>query len=425
MCTSFGTIFVRLNKSIILAYIIYLDMPSIYVPLYLDSCVNTFKVGPDEADRISALHYQGILDSKPSERFDRISSLLSRVLKSPLAVITFVDSERTWIKSSIGLDNLSEVHRNQSLCSHAILPNAPDVTAVIDTIADPVYCSHPVVTGPPYIRFYAAAPIKITYNDNVFNLGTVCVASTEPQTKFDLRDKQFLLDMASIAADEIELHRALCHRGMDENQRYIKCTPNNLEESVQDLRSSIGLLKDHLTEQQQEQSDLFTSGNSGDMNANCTRLLQQNSTEPSGTLFAKMREQLLPGWSSANLSSSRSTSAAATTKVESIINLVMQVESACNVMTKTLSNCVHTPHAEKRGSEDSDSPSGDGAFVEECRINSGVSEHNLEGIDAAELVRDCRCLNEWHRCNYFKWAEEVGPEVNCALIMPHKSILTS
>lgn len=414
MCTSFGTIFLHLDKSITLAYIIFLDMPSIYVPLPPDSCVNTFKVGPDEADRISALHYQGILDSKPSERFDRITSLLSRVLNSPLAVITFVDSERTWIKSSIGLDNLSEVHRNQSLCSHAILPNAPDVTAVIDTISDPVYGSHLVVTGPPYIRFYAAAPIKITYNNKVFNLGTVCVASTEPQTKFDLRDKQFLLDMASIAADEIELNRALCHRAMEENQQYIKCTPNDLEDSVQVLRSSIGLLKDHLTEQQQEQSDLFISGNSGDLNVNSTRLLQQNGTEPSGTLFAKMRERLLPGWSSANLSSSRSTSAAATTKAESMINLVMQVESACNRMTKTLSICVDTPHAELRGSGDSDSLSGGGAFLEEYRVNSGVLEHNLEGIDVAALVRDCRCLNEWHRCNYFKWAEEVGPEVTCA-----------
>ena len=68
------------------------------------------------------------------------------------------------------------------------------------------------MADPPLIRFYAGAPIKITYEGKQYKLGMVCVASTEPRANFDLRDKQFLLDMASIVADEIELFRGLSHR---------------------------------------------------------------------------------------------------------------------------------------------------------------------------------------------------------------------
>ena len=118
-------------------------MPTLDVPIHEGPRTYTFEVGPDEAERTAALRAQGILDAKPSECFDRITSLVSRVLKCPLALVTFVDSERTWVKSNLGLNNISEVHRNESLCSVAILPGAPDVTVVLDASKDEKFCGHP------------------------------------------------------------------------------------------------------------------------------------------------------------------------------------------------------------------------------------------------------------------------------------------
>jgi hypothetical protein len=58
----------------------------------------TFKVGPEENQRMAALRATDILDSNQEECFDRITSLLSRVLECPIALVSFVDAERQWFK---------------------------------------------------------------------------------------------------------------------------------------------------------------------------------------------------------------------------------------------------------------------------------------------------------------------------------------
>jgi hypothetical protein len=44
-------------------------------------------------------------------------------------------------------------------------------------------------------------------NDQVVKLGTACVIDQKPRPVFNVKDKQLLLDMASIVADELELIR--------------------------------------------------------------------------------------------------------------------------------------------------------------------------------------------------------------------------
>jgi hypothetical protein len=61
----------------------------------------TFEVGPEEEERMAALRATGILDTHQEECFDRITSLLSRVLECPIAVVSFVDSERQWFKVNV------------------------------------------------------------------------------------------------------------------------------------------------------------------------------------------------------------------------------------------------------------------------------------------------------------------------------------
>ena len=58
----------------------------------------TFEVGPEENQRMAALRATNILDSNQEECFDRITSLLSRVLECPIALVSFVDAERQWFK---------------------------------------------------------------------------------------------------------------------------------------------------------------------------------------------------------------------------------------------------------------------------------------------------------------------------------------
>ena len=58
----------------------------------------------DDAERLEALHALDLLDTPPEERFDRITRVLTLVMRVPMAYIALVDSDRQWFKSSCGLD---------------------------------------------------------------------------------------------------------------------------------------------------------------------------------------------------------------------------------------------------------------------------------------------------------------------------------
>ena len=105
-------------------------------------------------ERLADLRSLQILDTAPEERFDRITRLMSRMFRVPMAFVSLVDSDRQWFKSSCGLKVL-ETPRAVSFCGHAILSD--EMMVVEDALADERFRDNPIVTGPPRIRFYAGA----------------------------------------------------------------------------------------------------------------------------------------------------------------------------------------------------------------------------------------------------------------------------
>ena len=54
------------------------------------------------------------------ERFDRLTDLAKEIFGVNMALITIVDSDRQWFKSTCGLDGISETPRDAGFCAHAI-----------------------------------------------------------------------------------------------------------------------------------------------------------------------------------------------------------------------------------------------------------------------------------------------------------------
>jgi GAF domain-containing protein len=133
----------------------------------------------DEADRLGALRALEILDTPPEERFDRITRLLGRLLAAPIAIIHFIDADRQWGKSCIGVP-MSETPRTTSFCAHAILGEAPLVVA--DTTVDHRFARNPMVVGEPGIRAYAGVPV---HEPGGHRVGTLCVADYEKRAWAD------------------------------------------------------------------------------------------------------------------------------------------------------------------------------------------------------------------------------------------------
>ena len=155
----------------------------------------------NEEQRIAVLHDLKILDTPPEERFDRITRLAASIFNAPMALISLVDRERQWFKSTYGLD-ASETSREMSFCSHAVA--SQEALVVPDTFQDPRFSDNPLVTGAPRIRFYAGCPIFV----GATCIGTVCVLDSRPR-QIDRDTVGLLHDLAALA--EIELSKSPAH----------------------------------------------------------------------------------------------------------------------------------------------------------------------------------------------------------------------
>lgn len=158
---------------------------------------------PDnEASRLDALRRYRILDTPPEPLFDDIASLAAQICKTPIALLTFIDSNRQWMKSRVGL-NASELPRDISFCAHAVLRS--DFFVVEDTLADERFADNPLVTSDPHIRFYAAMPLVTRKG---YALGTLCVAD-QVARKLCLDQNRALRQLARQVLSHLELRRQM------------------------------------------------------------------------------------------------------------------------------------------------------------------------------------------------------------------------
>lgn len=150
----------------------------------------------NEAARIQSLQSLGILDTPQEERFDRLTRLARRMFGVSIALVSLVDTNRQWFKSSAGLD-AKETPREISFCGHTILNEA--VLVIPDTIKDDRFADNPLVLDDPNIRFYAGCPLKHTDGSR---LGTLCIIDQSPKelTEEDIED---LKGLASLAEREL------------------------------------------------------------------------------------------------------------------------------------------------------------------------------------------------------------------------------
>ncbi|MGI9327529.1 MAG: sensor domain-containing diguanylate cyclase, partial [Pseudomonadales bacterium] len=150
----------------------------------------------DESERVAELCELQILDSPAEERFDRYTRLVKRLFDVPIALVSLVDSNRQWFKSSMGL-GATETPRNISFCGHAI--NTDSVFVVEDASLDPRFADNPLVTGDPHIRFYAGYPLK---GPNGHRVGTLCIIDRKPRV-LDAHDLEALSDVGEMATSEL------------------------------------------------------------------------------------------------------------------------------------------------------------------------------------------------------------------------------
>jgi len=153
----------------------------------------------NEHERLQALHRYRLIESIPEGHFNRLANIIARTFAVPIALVSIVEQKEVRFPGNVGMSDTKSVSRGLSLCSLAILDDAP--TIFNDALKEPCLLANPLITGEFGLRFYAGAPIR-TSDD--FAIGTVCIVDKRPREFSDL-DRQLLTYFAHIAMQEIEL----------------------------------------------------------------------------------------------------------------------------------------------------------------------------------------------------------------------------
>lgn len=136
-----------------------------------------FPVPSNEKDRLKALYKYELLDTLSEKEYDLITNMASQICNTQASLITLLDEERQFVKSSFGFE-IRETPRELSFCNYTIL-DPDNVNEVPDLRLDERYNSNPLVTGEPHAVFYAGAPLV---TPDGFVLGSICVLHPESKT---------------------------------------------------------------------------------------------------------------------------------------------------------------------------------------------------------------------------------------------------
>ncbi len=163
-----------------------------------------------ETARTLALASYDILDTPASPHFDQLAEFVARSLGTAIALISFIDRDRQWVKASAGM-HVVELPRHLSFCHHAIATDTGSLV-VPDTLADVRFNRHPLVQEAPFIRFYAGVALT---DWEGYRLGTVSVMGQQPG-ELSTADGELLQGIAGLIVDQLVLGRARASQGATE-----------------------------------------------------------------------------------------------------------------------------------------------------------------------------------------------------------------
>jgi len=156
-----------------------------------------------DPNRLAVLRDLAILDTAAEPAYDDIARLASACCQSSIAAVNFVDDERHWTKAIVGVEGGrgASVSADVSFCAATVATDS-GLLSLPDASKSEEWRSHPFVTGPPFLRFYAGAAIVVSDQP----IGVVCVFGDEAR-ELGEREEQALVALARQTSAHLELRK--------------------------------------------------------------------------------------------------------------------------------------------------------------------------------------------------------------------------
>lgn len=164
----------------------------------------------EEEARLKVLQSYGVLGPEFEHELDNLVQLAAQIAKVEVAYICFVDREKVFLKSSVGVpDEYRTLPREVSFCQYTML--ADEVVVVEDVAQVDALRNNPSVTFDNAIKFYASAPIV---DEAGYALGCLCVLSDRPHR---LEDHQ--VQALATLAIQVRTHLSLKKKNRELERR--------------------------------------------------------------------------------------------------------------------------------------------------------------------------------------------------------------
>lgn len=155
----------------------------------------------NEAERLIAVRSLSSAQSGATMEMEALAALARGVFDTAFAAINIVEEDWLRIAGQAGLV-LSDCGRDQSICTRVVYAN--NVVVLPDLTEDPELGLLPYVTGDPYFRFYAGAPVEL---DSGLAVGAFCILDTRPRS-FSATQIETLQHFALVASALLRLQKS-------------------------------------------------------------------------------------------------------------------------------------------------------------------------------------------------------------------------
>jgi PAS domain S-box-containing protein len=157
----------------------------------------------DEDLRQNVLRSFDFADLTDDPELERIAQFAAKLCDAPSAMVNVVEKAGQTMLGKVGKTPGLDVDQTENLCAFSM--RSDGFTQITDTHDYAEYAQFSVVTGPPFVRFYAGIPLV---SSEGAPLGMVCVTDTAPRPEgLNGLQREGLQVMASAALRRIETHR--------------------------------------------------------------------------------------------------------------------------------------------------------------------------------------------------------------------------
>ncbi|MDH0746823.1 GGDEF and EAL domain-containing protein [Pseudomonas sp. GD03842] len=151
-----------------------------------------------DVDRLTA-----DLQSGSDPVLNGIVTMVAEHFGVPTSLVSIIERDYQVFKARVGME-AERTSREVSFCAHGLGEEA--VLEICDPTQDPRFALNPLVTGAPYIRYYAGAPLRVKSGQT---LGRLCVIDHQAHPPMDEQGRTLLRNAASVVVARLEsIHRA-------------------------------------------------------------------------------------------------------------------------------------------------------------------------------------------------------------------------